>query len=317
MNKHYINNYILAVIILFSSALLTGCASYLMNFSSQGTQLSEQEAQSAYEGLKEQLKELLAGPYAYHASASCLHGSDKVVFYQTKEYQVAYADLDYWYEEPEGVYLWYEGSLYWYDDYLSEGEEMNWSWQNVDWDALGGDEYLEAVVDCGFTLLQEEPEEMEYLEYPKQERNHFQLSINYPLLNVAIEKDPVFADITAWWSRDGSLNSVYIQWNRPNLDDNGNLAEAKVWTYKDSMDYQEYQAERKVWTVGHDLDLCDKPVPALTTQQKNRPWCEKMIESMDFEKLQVPERENEELPFPSPYTQLRVHLIKGEGFVIK
>ena len=113
------------------------------------------------------------------------------------------------------------------------------------------------------------------------------------------------------------MNSVYIRLNRPDLDDNSNLAEAKVWTYKDSMDYQAYQAERKVWAVGHDLELCDTPVPALTTQQKDRAWCEKMIESMDFEKLQTPEKVNEELPFPSPYTQLRVRLIKGEGFVIE
>ena len=317
MNRHYINNFILVVIILLSSTLLTGCAGYVMNLSSQSIQLSEQEAQSAYEGLREQFEGLLAGPYAYYASASCLNGSDKVVFYQTEEYQVAYAVLDYYYEEPQGIYLWYEGALYWYDGYPSKMKETDWSWRNASWDTLRGDEYLEAVVDCGFTLLQEEPEQMEYLEYPRQESNHFQLSISYPLVNVAIETDQVFADITAWWDKDGSLNSVYIRLNRPNLDDNGNLTEAKVWTYEDSMDYQAYQAERKVWTVGHDLELCDTPVPALTTQQKDRTWCEKMIESMDFEKLQMPEKENEDWPFPSPYTQLRVRYIEGEGFVIE
>ena len=56
-----INNFISVVIILFSSTLLTGCAGYVMNFSSQGIQLSEQDAQSAYEGLKEQFEGLLAG----------------------------------------------------------------------------------------------------------------------------------------------------------------------------------------------------------------------------------------------------------------
>ena len=50
MNRHYINNFILVVIILLSSTLLTGCAGYVMNLSSQSIQLSEQEAQSAYEG---------------------------------------------------------------------------------------------------------------------------------------------------------------------------------------------------------------------------------------------------------------------------
>lgn len=315
MNRHHINSLILVVVIIFSAALLTGCSGYARYLTPRRTQLSEKEAQSAYEGLSEQFEELLSAPYAYNASASCLIGADKVVFYQTEEYQVAYAELGYsFYEEPQGVYLWYEDVLYWYDDYLSEGEEMNWSWRGAAWDTLGGDEYLKALADCGFTLLQEEPEEMEYWEYPKQDSDRFQLSISYPLLNVAIEADQVFADITACWNKDGSLSSVYIRLNRPDLDDNGNLAEAKVWTYENSIDYQ---AERKVWIVGRDLEISDTPVPALTKQQTDRPWCEKKIESMEFEKLQLPERNNEGLTFQSPYTQLRVKHIEGEGFVIE
>lgn len=311
MNTHYRKKLISFVILLFSSALLTGCC-YGVYPDPIRTALSQQEAQAAYEGLQEELEILLESPYAFTAGVDSL---DTVVFYKTEEYQVAFAEINYdYYEEPVGNYLWYDGALYWYNDYLPEGVEMSWSWREADWEEFGAEEFLEAVIDCGIALLQEEPASLEYYRYPDSNNTQYQLTVDYPLTSVAIETEPVYADISAGWDKDGNLSSFFITWNRPYINHDRDLVKVKVMPYEDSLDYQ---AERKIWTVGHDLGLCETPVPALTTQVQDRAWCEKMINSMDFKKLQTPGTRDDELPFQSPYTQIRLRYIEGTGYMIE
>ena len=301
MNIHYRKKLTYAIIFFLSSTLLTSCQGNSKKPSLETVQLSDKEAQNAYEGLREDLDMMLANPYAYIASAMNIHGGDKFFFYQTEAYQTACVEWHSNDNQPKEKYFWYDGSLYRYDASPVNGKAIDWNWRATDWKELAAEEFVESVLDCGFNILQEEPEQLEYFEYPTSEKNRFRLSIKYPLLNVDMETEPVSASIIAWWDNAGNLNSFYVLWSRSGNDNNGDMVEISVSPYEGSKDYK---AEREIWEAGYNFDLCDTPVPDVNKQYTDRTWCEEMIQNMNFKELQTPETQDDELQFEIPYAQI-------------
>ncbi len=200
-------------------------------------------------------------------------------FYWTEEYTVA------WHEGAGKEYLWYQGRLYCWD-----GETI--AYRDMDWTELQADDYMAQQRELACELLTRDPETVKYKYTPMASNEQYLLTVKYPemvwddqtwqfpKLSVRLDEDRKFSSFTVGW-QEGTRRSIdvsYFPW-----EGSTNL-----------------QAERAVWSFAHELGLIEEGVPAISTQQDDREWCQSMIAGINFDSLLEGAVYQDDLTFPVP-----------------
>jgi len=262
------------------SCLLSGCAVVgLPGREPFGEQTySEAEAQSVYEEVGAKMKQIECSDWSGY-SMELDESTVNHDFYRTEEYTVAY------HEGAGKEYLWYQGRLY-----CMDGDVL--TYRDMDWEELQMDEYVARQWGLACELLTREPEKLKYKYIPMASNNQYLLAAEYsetvwddqtrqfPKLSFGLDEDKHFSGFTLRW-QEGTWRSIGVSY----------------FPYENSTSLQ---AERKVWSFAHDLGLIEEGVPAISTQEDDRAWCQSIIASIDFDSLLDQAVYQDDLAFPVP-----------------
>lgn len=199
-----------------------------------------------------------------------LRESDRTLnFYRTEEYTLVFCE-----DFVESDYLWYDGWLYRNEDGSFTAEEM-------DWDGLQGEETADRMWELLQQILAQSPAELSYKYIPMADDDRHLLKAEYVLDE---EQEGDFVKLSVPIHSDGSYDTVSISWEDVGEDSGTDnvMVSAAFFAFPGSTDLQ---AERRLWFFGYDAGLTEDPVPALSTQEKERDRCREIIEKIDLSVL--------------------------------
>ena len=246
--------------------LLSGC-SWTSGIGLFGEkQYSDEEADATWENVRGQIQDMDFAEYTYSIEIDVGYSED-YKFYWTEEYVVA------------SVYS--QGDYLWYEDYLYACVEEQMYYKEAAWDELGWQKILEESKDFLFQLLETEGT-LSYKKVPMAGAGERLLTVKYPLMVMPSRELEVYPILRIWVNEEDQITSVILSWAEPGDEENlgsGDMGKIVFEPYEDSIDYQ---AERAIWFFAHDYGLIEEGVPSLNTQEDDRAYCEKNIESIDF-----------------------------------
>ena len=235
---------------------------------------AEDRGQAVYENVRENMEEVEFSDwngYTMEFNENTIHYN----FYRTEEYTAA------WHEGAQN-YLWYQGQLY-----CMDGDSL--SFRDLKWTKLQADDYAARQWKFARSLLAQEAENIEYKYIPMSSGNPYLLTVEYP----ETEWDDQlkrFPKLGFQLNEDGDFSGFTLRWQ-----EGSRSIAVSYFPYENS---SSLQAERKIWSFAHELGLIEEAVPALSTQQEQREWCQSIIRGIDFDDILDQAERRNELSFP-------------------